>query len=95
MWISVCKNSGYLVKNQLFIHNQFTIDELQNLNIVDNWIFIQTLSKLFHDFIHSALGFYESLISRFAHYPHKLLLLLLSIKLNIINKTNLNWSSKL
>lgn len=92
MCISVCKTSGYLVKNQLFIHNQFTIDESQNLNIVDNRVFIQTLSKLFHDFIHDTLWLQKSIISRFAHYPQQLLLLLLSIKLNIINKTNLNWS---
>ena len=95
MCISVCKTSGYLVKNQLFIHNECTIDESQILNTVDNGMFIQTLSKLFHDFIPQVLWLYKSMIGCFAHYPHKLLLLLLSIKLNIINKTNLNWSSKL
>ncbi len=92
MWISMCKNGGYLVKNQLFIHNQFTIDESKNLNTVDNGMFIQTLSKLFNDFIHITFRLYKSLIRFFTHYPQQLLLLLLSIKLNIINKTNLNWS---
>ncbi len=87
MWISVCIRSGYLVKNLLFIHNKSTIDEFDLLKVVGKWGFIPTLLNFFHRLIPNAFGLYKGLKNSFTHYPQGLLLLLLSIKFNIINKT--------
>jgi hypothetical protein len=94
MWISMCKNSVYLVKKTEFIHNKFTLDEIDNLETVNNAHVVHNLLFSFHKLIPSAFCLNKGLFKSFARFPHSLLLLLLSIKLNIINKTNLNWSFK-
>lgn len=86
MWISMCKNSGEFVKRFVFMHIKFTIDRIANLVTVLNWYIIQTLLRLFQKLIQGVFGLLVSLIRTFTVFPHKLLLLLLSINLNIINK---------
>lgn len=86
MWISMCKDSGESVKIFGFIHIKLTVDYIKNLINVLNRDFIQTLLRFFHKLILSVFGLIISLISTFTAFPHKLLLLLLSINLNIINK---------
>ena len=82
----MCKDSGESVKRFNFIHIKLTIDYITNLINVLNRDFIQTLLRFFHKLILSVFGLIISLISTFTVFPHKLLLLLLSINLNIINK---------
>ena len=94
MWISMCKKSEYLVKNNRFIHNQSTLDENKNVTNVNKVYFISTLYKLFHNFIHALICFNKSILKGFTRFPQQLLLLLLSIKLNIINKTTNERSFK-
>jgi len=87
MWISMCKDSVYLVQKSLFIHNKLTLDELNNLESVNNMDVLHNLLISFHKLIPSAFYLYVRLLKSFTLFPHSLLLLLLSIKLNIINKT--------
>jgi len=94
MWISMCKNSVYLVKKSDFIHNQFTIDEYQKTKTVNCLLLVHNLLFTFHKLIHTEFCFNKRLLRSFARFPHSLLLLLLLNKLNIINKKKLNWSSK-
>jgi len=90
----MCKNSVYLVKKPSFIHNPSTLDENQIGMTVELGLVFKTLCKLFHKLIHSIFCLYKKLISAFTRYPQSLLLLLLSIKLNIINKNQLNGVPK-
>ena len=94
MWITMCKNSVYLVKNNDFIHNEFTLDELQKNQTVNIPKVVHNLLFTFQRLIHIVFCFYKSFFEAFARFPQSLLLLLLLIKLNIINKTYLNWSVK-
>ena len=70
------------------------IDEINILLTVNCRLFIRSLSHFFHKLIHSVFCFIKSFFGAFTRFPHKLLLLLLSIKLNIINKTVKKWSFK-
>lgn len=94
MWISMCKNSAYLVKKQTFIHNDSTLDEINISLTVNCTLFIRSLSNFFHKLIPNIFCFIKSLFVAYARFPHKLLLLLLSIKLNIINNTVKKWRFK-
>lgn len=67
------------------IHNKTTLDESFFLKTVSIVNFINVLLVNFSFFIHNRLCFYKSTNSGFTRYPHKLLLLLLINKLNIIN----------
>ena len=87
MWITMCKNSVYLVKKYKFIHKSSTLDEIINFKSVQNSRIINVLCRLFHKVIQAIFGLFKSFLGAFARFPHKLLLLLLPIKLNIINKT--------
>ena len=87
----MCKTGGYLVKKLIFMHNTSTLDEINNIINVNKVVFMHSLSNVFHNFIHSYFRLHKAQLSSYAQYPQQLLLLLLSIKLNIINKTNLNW----
>lgn len=82
----MCKNSGESVNLIRFIHINFTLDENKILNIVVNWYFVQNFLVVFKIVIHNVFSFYKSVNYIYTAFPHKLLLLLLSIKLNIINK---------
>lgn len=86
MWISMCKNSEYNVKNGFLMHNQITLDEFSFLNTVNYAVLIKTIFNKITVFIHSQLCLFKSFLNTFTLYPHKLLLLLLLFKLNIINK---------
>ena len=90
----MCKNSEYLVKKQQFIHNNSTLDEINFSLTVNCALFIRPLSNFFHKLIHSVFCFIKGFLIAYARFPHKLLLLLLSIKLNIINNTVKKWSFK-
>ena len=92
MWISMCKNSEYLVKKHTFIHNDSTLDEISISLTVNSGVFIHSLLNFFHKLIHSIFCFFKGIFIAYARFPHKLLLLLLSIKLNIINNTVKKWS---
>ncbi len=83
----MCKDSVYLVQKSLFIHNKLTLDELNNLKSVNNMDVLHNLLFSFHKLIPSAFYLNVGLLKPFTLFPHSLLLLLLSIKLNIINKT--------
>ena len=87
MCITMCKKSGYLVQNLLLVHNKYTLDELSLIDIVSNWGFVQYLLATFNKLIHRLISFTTGIISTYTLNPQELLLLLLSIKLNIINKT--------
>ena len=87
MCITMCKKSGYLVQNLLLVHNKYTLDELSLIDIVSNWGFVQYLLTTFNKLIHRLISFTIGIISTYTLNPQELLLLLLSIKLNIINKT--------
>ena len=87
MWISMCKNSEYLVKRFGFIHNPSTLDENKKIDCVHNYVFMNTMFNVFHKLIPTKKCFGNGIISGFTRFPHKLLLLLLHYKLNIINKT--------
>lgn len=82
----MCKNSGEAVKRLNIIHIKFTIDRIIIVVIVINVGFIQYLLDVFDKLILCIFSFILSLMYRFTTFPHKLLLLLLSINLNIINK---------
>ena len=88
MWISMCKNSAYLVKKQTFIHKDSTLDEIKISTTVNYAPFVRALSNFFHKLIHVIFGLFKGLFGSFTRFPHKLLLLLLSIKLNIINNNS-------
>jgi hypothetical protein len=88
MWISMCKNSAYLVKKQTFIHKDSTLDEIEFTITVNYAAFVRALSNFFHKLIHVVFGLIKGLFGSFTRFPHILLLLLLSIKLNIINNNS-------
>ena len=90
----MCKNSVYLVKNNVFIHNFSTLDEWTIINNVEKDELSNIYSATYQNLIHVVFSFYKSIYNAFTRFPHKLLLLLLSIKLNIINKTVKKWSFK-
>lgn len=90
----MCKNSAYLVKKPSFIHNPSTLDEKQ-LSVTVEWgLVFKILCKFFHKLIHAKFCFYKKQINGFTRFPQSLLLLLLSIKLNIIIKNQSNGVSK-
>jgi len=82
------------VKKTNFIHNKFTLDEFRKIKTVNILNVVHSLLFSFQRLIPTKFYFYKSLYKSFARFPQQLLLLLLSNKLNIINKTNLNWSFK-
>ncbi len=86
MWISMCKNSGEFVNIINLIHNKYTLDVDYIFRVVVKGSFIQTFSAFFKLVFQLVFCFIKSIISIYAMFPHKLLLLLLSINLNIINK---------
>ena len=75
------------MQNLLLVHNKYTLDELSLIDIVSNWGFVQYLLATFNKLIHRLISFTTGIISTYTLNPQELLLLLLSIKLNIINKT--------
>ncbi len=87
----MCAKCGYPVKNHLFIHIKSTIDKVYLLKVVGKWELMPILLNLFHRLIPSVLGLCKGLKGSYTHYPQGLLLLLLSIKFNIINKTVKKW----
>jgi hypothetical protein len=90
----MCKNSVYLVKKTDFIHNKFTLDEFRKIKTVNIPNVVHNLLRSFQRLIPTIFYFYKGIFVTFARFPQQLLLLLLLNKLNIINKTNLNWSFK-
>lgn len=92
VWISMCKNSVYLVKKYHSVHILSTLDEHKNSTLVYIVSFINALCGFLNKVIHGLFGLHKGILSSFARFPHKLLLLLLPIKLNIINKTIKNRS---
>ena len=73
------------MQNLLLVHNKYTLDELSLIDIVSNWGFVQYLLATFNKLIHRLISFTIGIISTYTLNPQELLLL--SIKLNIINKT--------
>lgn len=90
----MCKNSVYLVKKTNFIHNKFTLDEFRKIKTVNIPNVVHKLLRSFQRLIPTKFCLYKGFFVAFARFPQQLLLLLLLNKLNIINKTNLNWSFK-
>lgn len=90
----MCKNSVYLVKKIDFIHNKFTLDELRKIKTVNIPNVVHNLLLSFQRLIPTKFYLNKGFLGAFTRFPQQLLLLLLLNKLNIINKTNLNWSFK-
>jgi hypothetical protein len=82
----MCKTSGKFVNINIFIHNKYTLDINYIFRIVTKGRFIQIISTFFIIVFQSIFNFIKNLINTFTMFPHKLLLLSLSINLNIINK---------
>lgn len=82
----MCKKSGEFVNFSIFMHKRFTIDDNIFLATVVNGSFIQLLLSVFKKVLQCVFSLIKSLRMVYTAFPHELLLLLLSINLNIINK---------
>lgn len=89
----MCKNSVKRMDCCVVLHKNFTLDEGNNYRIVAKDIFLHVFKTIFANVFRSYFSFYKTFFNTYTLFPHKLLLLLLSINLNII-KTSLkiDWS---
>lgn len=89
----MCKNSVKGMDCCVVLHKNFTLDEVNNYGIVAKDIFLHVFKTIFANVFRSYFSFYKTFFNTYTLFPHKLLLLLLSINLNII-KTSLkiDWS---
>lgn len=89
----MCKTSVKKMDDWVFLHNAFTLDEKDNYKVVVKSKFLHLFKTNLTNLFLKSFSFNKSIFSTNTLFPHKLLLLLLSINLNII-KTSLkiDWS---